>query len=210
MQSKSTDFVAPLGQARSGRLVFLSGASRIAVRADPKIPDLAHGHFTHHAPCIEVEEGVLNLHYRHFSFFDQMPFLPAPQGEIRLNTSIPWEIEFRNGVSELEAELASLELRALDILGGASRIRLALSKPSGTAFIYISGGISQGEIRAPATAGIRVQIGGGSSNLSFDNQRFGSIGGETRLETPDFESATSRYDVCIAGGTSNFTIERKG
>ena len=210
MQSKTTDFVAPLDQARSGRLVFLSRASRITILADPLTSDLARGHFTHNVPYIEVEEGTLSFHYRHSSCFDQTLFLRAPRGEIRLNTSIPWEIEFRKGVSELEAELASLELRSLDILGGASRIRLALSQPSGTAFIYISGGISQGEIRAPATAGIRVQISGGSSNLNFENQRFGAIGGETSLATPNFESATSRYDVCIAGGTSNLTIDRNG
>jgi hypothetical protein len=209
MQSQSTDFVAPLGQARSGRLVFLSGASRITLRADPAITDLARGHFSHNALSIEVEEGTLSLQYRHFACFDQTLFLRAPRGEIRLNTSIPWEIEFRKGVSHLTADLAQLQLRALDILGGADRIRLALSEPSGTAYIYASGGISQSAIRAPATAGIRVQISGGSSNLNFENQRFGAIGGETRLETPDFESAIGRYDICIAGGTSNLTIGRK-
>jgi len=154
MQSKTTDFVAPLGQAGSGRLVFLSGASRITLRADPVMTDLARGYFSHPAPCIEVEEGTLSVHFRHFAGFDQMVFSRAPLGELRLNVSIPWEIEFRKGVSHLTADLAQLQLRALDILGGADRIRLALSEPSGTAYIYASGGISQGEIRAPATAGI--------------------------------------------------------
>ena len=210
MQSKTTDFVAPLGQAGSGRLVFLSGASRITLRADPMMTDLARGHFSRPAPCIEVEEGTLSVHFRHFAGFDQMVFSRAPLGELRLNVSIPWEIEFRKGVSHLTADLAQLQLRALDILGGADRIRLALSEPSGTAYIYASGGISQSAIRAPSTAGIRVQVSGGSTNLVFEDQRFGAIGGETRLETPDFERASSRYDICIAGGTSNFTIDRKG
>jgi hypothetical protein len=210
MQSKSTDFVAPLDQARSGRLVFLSRASRITILADPLTSDLARGHFTHNVPYIEVEEGTLSFHYRHSSCFDQTLFLRAPRGEIRLNTSIPWEFEFRNGVSHVNADLAQLQLRSLDMLGGANQIRLALSKPSGTAYIYASGGISQSGIRVPSAAGIRVQVSGGSTNLIFEDQRFGAIGGETSLATPNFESATSRYDVCIAGGTSNLTIDRNG
>lgn len=207
-QSDSTAFSAPLGTLKSGRLVFASGAERLKLAAGPSMPYLYQARFRRYAPRVWVQEGTVAIIYRRIPFPGQLVNLGRPLAEIRLNGSIPWEIEFHRGVSHLSADLAQLQFRSLDILGGADQIRLMLSKPSGTAFIYISGGISQGSIRVPSSTGIRVQVSGGSTNLIFVEQRFAAIGSETSLESPGYENTTSRYDICIAGGISNFTVER--
>ncbi len=44
--------------------------------------------------------------------------------------------------------------------------------------------------------------------MALDDQHFGAIGGETRLEGPnDYAGATDRYEITITGGVSNVTIE---
>jgi hypothetical protein len=148
---------------------------------------------------------------------DRPPFPPIhrrdvpgkPGDEITLNAYIPWEIEFRGGISNLHADLRGLELRSLDVLGGASQIRLLLSGPARTTFIYITGGIRNGTIRVPPGVGISVQVSGSVSNLVFDGQRFAAMAGDINLENSTFKSATSRCDVCIAGGANNLTIDNQ-
>ncbi|MCI0393549.1 MAG: cell wall-active antibiotics response protein, partial [Chloroflexi bacterium] len=166
--------------------------------------------FRRHASRVWVQESIVTVEYRRFPFLEQPVNWRWPIAEIRLNGSIPWEVEFRDGAAHLNADLAQLQLRSLDILGGANQIQLALSKPLGTTFIYISGGINQSAIHVPSTAEISLRVSGGSTNLRFDGQRFGAIGGETSLESPNFDRATSRYDICIAGEAHNLTIGRKG
>jgi hypothetical protein len=95
------------------------------------------------------------------------------------------------------------------VLGGASHVTLRLGSPEGVGFIHFAGGASDVTIRRPAGVAVRLQVGRGASRLKLDEQHFGAIGGETRLETPDFQSAGRRYDICIAGGASNLMIDQE-
>ena len=52
-------------------------------------------------------------------------------------------------------------------------------------------------------------MGGGSTNLAFDDQRFGAVGGEVSLQSPDYEGALDRYDFVITGGASNVAIDTR-
>lgn len=207
--SESRDYSAPLGTLESGRLAFTSGAQYLELTADPSMPYLYRARFRRDKPHIYLEGSTVTVKFRRFPFFDVLGNSHRVPAEITLNASIPWEIEFHKGVSHVDADLSPLQLRSLDILGGASQFRLKLSRPSGHAFIYVSGGISQGTFHVPPAAGIRVQISGGSTHLDFEGQRFGAIGGETSLESSDFGSATSRYEICIAGGASHLTIVKE-
>jgi hypothetical protein len=50
-------------------------------------------------------------------------------------------------------------------------------------------------------------VGGGASNLTFDDQRFGAVGGEVKLHSHDYNGAADRYDVSITGGANNLTLD---
>lgn len=210
-QTEKGDFAAPLGSLERGRLVFASGAAGVTIQADPGLPDLYRAHFERHVPRVWTHDGVVTIGYRRFPFFDWLVYsLREPLAEVRLNGTIPWEFEFREGVSRLAADLRQVQVPSLDVLGGASSITLRLGPPANTGFIHFSGGVSDLTIHRPAGVGLRLQIGHGVSRLALDNQHFSAMGGETRLETPDFKSTTRRYEVCIAGGASNVTIDREG
>ena len=208
-QSESRDFSAPLGKLKSGRLVFASGASRIRLKGNRMMGNLYRARFERYVPSVWTHEETLTLKYPSPPIFDHPLDWRLPQAEITLNGSIPWEIGFHNGVSQLKASLGELPLQSLDILGGANQIELTLGKPDGAAYIYVSGGIRNATIRRPAGVGLRVQVSGSISKLVFDDQHLEAASGEARLESPGFDRATSRYDLCIAGGASLLTIEQE-
>lgn len=207
--SQETNFSAPLGRAKNSRLVFASGASELHLTSDPTMTYLYQAHFKHNTPRVWLQDDILTVEYNHFPFISKTAGFREPLAEISMNGSIPWEIEFRHGVSFLNAELATVQLNSLDILGGANQLQLSLSTPLDTTFIYISGGIRQGVIHIPLDTALRVQVRGGASHMRFEDQRFEVDGGEISLETPNFESATQRYDICIAGGVNEFSIDRE-
>jgi hypothetical protein len=204
-QNVNNNYSAPLGSLTSGRLLFASGAAGITIQGDPNLSDLYRAHFERPMPSIQVQEGIVTFRYRHRSFLEWLTNWREPLAHLTLNGSIPWEIEFRGGVAKLTADLRALSLRALD-LGSASEIKLILPSPSGTVYIYIAGSASDVTIQHPPGSALRVQIGGGASNLTFDEQRFGAVADGICWQTPDYNGAVNRYEISIAGSVSNMTI----
>jgi hypothetical protein len=127
--------------------------------------------------------------------------------EILLNGSIPWDVEVRGGASNLAADLGELKLSSLEIKGGASKVELTLPPPSGTIPLRVLGGAEGLTVRRPKGVAARVYVSRGASGPAFDEQRHGAIGGETGLQSPDYEHAAHRYDIEVSGGASGLTIE---
>jgi hypothetical protein len=196
--------------AVSGRLVFASGAAWMNIHADPASNALAEGRFAGTAPGVQVEEGLVIVKTRRFPPLDRIGHGHGIPGEISLNTAVPWEIEFRGGASRISADLRGLHLRSFDVLGGASQILLALSKPAGTTFIYIAGGADQVTILRSDGAAVQLQAQEGMSHLTFDEGYYKTIPGESRLESPGYQNNFSRCDILIAGGANRLTIGYNG
>lgn len=47
---------------------------------------------------------------------------------------------------------------------------------------------------------------GGSTNLAFDEERFGAAGGEVVLPSPDYDGATDSYDIAITDGANAVAV----
>jgi hypothetical protein len=206
--SKKSNFAAPLGTVTSGRLVFASAAARLVILADPLVHELAHGSFEYDLPRVRADEGAITIQYPDFSSLHLPVNSHKPLGQIRLNSSIPWEIEFRGCISNLNADLRKLALRSLDLLGSVSQMVLLLPRPSATSFIYIPGGINHSVIRVPPKVGIRVQVCGRVHSLLFDEQHFDAKRGDLQIENFDYKNTNSRYHIYIASGTNHLIIEQ--
>jgi hypothetical protein len=206
-QRQGNEFAAPLGLAKSGRLIFASGASWVTVRADPSMADLYNARFEGQVPRVGADNGTVTIRYPRFPLFDWLYYLRERPAEVALNARIPWDIEIRNGVSRLTADLRGLELRSLEVRGGASRVEVTLPPPSGIVPVRVLGGASNVTVHRPEGVAAQLLVGGGSTNLAFDDRRFGAVGGEVSLQSPDCESASDRYDITITGGASSVTID---
>ena len=153
-----------------------------------------------------VRRNASWIRYRELRTAPRGALARKPTAEVTLNGSIPWEIRVRGGASRLDADLSGLRLTFFDVAGGASRVALRLPKPSGTVHLRVGGGASNVTIRRPERVAARVRVGGGATKLSLDEQHFGAVGGETRLESPDYATAVDRYEIEVAGGANNLTV----
>jgi hypothetical protein len=196
-------FAAPLGSITGGRLEFVRGTANLTLRTDHATANLYHARFEGPEPRVRAEAGAVTIDYpRTFHPFDWR----TRAAEVTLNGSIPWEIGVRGGASRLDADLRGLRLGSFEVSGGASRVELKLPKPSGTVPIRIAGGASNVAIRRPKGVAARVRVGGGATKLSLDEQRFGAIGGEVRLESTDYATAVPRYEIEVQGGANNLSV----
>jgi hypothetical protein len=200
------DYTVPLGSITHGRLQFTRGAANVVIRADSSMGDLYRARFDGPPPEVHARDGAVTVRYpRTFHPFDWR----KRTAEVTLNPAIPWQIEFHGGLSRLDADLSVLELGSFEVTGGASGVAVTLPRPSGTIAVRVSGGASDVSIHRPEGVAAGIRVGRGVSKLAFDEQRFGAIGGETRLQTIDYDGAADRYDLEVTGGASELSIDTR-
>ena len=192
------ELAAPLGSVDTARLVFARGAAHLTIRVDGSMEDLYRARFEGKVPDVRVDGGTVIVTYR-------MSLRP-PRGEIVLSGRVPWAIEGAFGMSDVRAELEDLDLRGLEISGGASAIEVRLPRPEAPTRVRIGGGASDVELVRPDGVPVGVHIGGGASKLAVDDFRVGSVGGPLDWRSPDFDQVEGRYDVEIGAGASHVTI----
>jgi hypothetical protein len=193
------------GATATTRLVFPHGVANLTIRADESMSDAYRGEFYGPKPRVTQADGVISIDYPRFN-----PFIwGRTSAAVTLSPSVAWVIEIREGVAHWDGDLRQLQVAAIDVRGGVSKVELRLAQPAGLVPIRVSGGVSHLTLQRPGTVPACVQIGGGASKLELDTQYLGAIGGPVRLETPDYGSGDGgKYDLEIGGGASKVTIKR--
>jgi hypothetical protein len=125
---------------------------------------------------------------------------------VTLNNDVSWELCIHGGVAHLDADLGDLQLEALEVGQGASRLELRLPRPSGTVPVRIDGGASHVRIRRPVGTPARLRIGRGVTHLTFDEQEFGAVGGRLRLDSRQAAAEEGGYEIEISGGASHVQV----
>jgi hypothetical protein len=116
-------------------------------------------------------------------------------------------VTLKGGMWQLTADLRELRLESLTVGGGASDVVVWLPAPVGVVGVVVSGGASSVRVHRPAGVAMRAAISGGASQLVFDGQRLGGVGGRNVLESPGFDAAADRYEMRFSGGASQVTID---
>jgi DNA-binding MarR family transcriptional regulator len=194
---------APLGDLTSARLVVPAGVYHLTLRAGSKMAELYHARFEGPVPDVKTKDGVVTMRYPR-----RLWMLSAGQGEaeVTLNTGVPWSILIQGGASLITAELDGLDLAGLEVKGGMSMIQLELPVPSGVVPIRISGGASEVAMRRPPGVPAKVHLKGWASTFIFDDQTFGNLGNDVRLQSPGYDGTAPGYDIEVASSVSMVTI----
>jgi hypothetical protein len=198
-------FSVPRGSLRRGRLEFTRGATRLTVRGEG-IPELFRARFDRPAPSVSVHEGAVTVRYPRFSLRGWLRPWVRRGGQVTLNQDVSWELSLQGGVAHLDADLRDLQLEALEVRQGASRVDLRLPRPSGLVPVRIGGGANHVRIRRPAGTPARLRIGRGVADLTFDEQEFGAVGGRLRLESRQAGAAEGGYEIQIDGGAAHVQV----
>ena len=194
---------APLQGVTAGRLELTKGASRVDLKGDPALTDLYRATFEGPAPEITVNGGTVTAQQRRrFRPFDWR----SQSAAFALTAAVPWDISLRGGMWKLTAELGALRVTGLEVTGGASDIEITLPAPVGIVPVRISGGASKVMLRRPRGTEARAEVSGGASQLVFDDQRLGAVGGRTVLASGGFADAADRYEIRFTGGASQVTV----
>jgi len=208
MAVERRDFAVPFEDPDRGRLEFARGVSRVTIGVDAGMRDLARGRFDGPPPVVAADNGRIAIKYPRVSPVDWLRSNRRAT-HIALNPAVHWELVFGSGVSKLRADLSELSLELFEIRSGASDLEVILPPPQGAVRIRVGGGASKITLLYPAGAAVAVSVGGGVSKLAFGDQRFGAIGGRTRLETLGTREAADRYEIEIGGGASRLTIAER-
>ena len=190
--------------AAEGYLELKRGGTYITIRAGGSHA-LCRARFWGATPRADARGGRVSIEYPRLSLAGLFRH-PAHRAEIELSPTLPWSIAVQGGLGDSSLDLRGLELRTFQLAGGASVLRLMLPIARGTVRVRIEGGATKLTLLRPRGVAAVLRILGGGSRLAFDGERYGSIGGETRLETANADSIQDRYDIEIAGGASELTI----
>ena len=191
---------APLEGIGAGRLEFTKGASQVRLTGDPGLTELYRATFEGPAPEIFVRGGTVTVVQRR-RFFQR-----ANSCNFTLAASIPWDVVLRGGMWKLDADLRPLRLSSLEVTGGASDVEIELPAPVGVVQVRLSGGASQVKLRRPKGTEARAEVSGGASQLVFDDQQLGAVGGKIALASPGFDAAVDRYEIRFTGGASQLSV----
>jgi DNA-binding MarR family transcriptional regulator len=196
-------FSAPLEDQKSGRLVVSCGTSRLSLRADDRTDRLYQARFEGPIPGVKTKDGVVTIHYPR-----RLLGLSEKHGaaEIALGASIPWQIVIQGGAAEVDAQLRSLDLAGLRIMGGFGTIHLDLPAPSAMVSIHITGGASEITVVRPASVSTSVHLKGWVSTLVFDEQTFSGVGNNARLQSIGFDPTAPHYDIEVTSYANKITI----
>jgi hypothetical protein len=195
------------GQTRM-RLTITSGMADARIRIDPDATDLiAIDHDGDLAPRLRVSSAELRVSWPSTleSWLHALLSDACRDVEIVLHPAVEWTLQFRGGLARFEGDLADGKLARVEISGGVSDVRFDLPSPIGVVPIRISGGASDLTLRRPADAGVALAVGGGSSDLRLDDQRFEAIGGGARLAA-GLNGSAAHYALEISGGASALQV----
>lgn len=221
------EFIAPLAGATHGRLVFASGAPRLALNVAPFGPDAAariimetsasrlefrgaagpdqllRASFDGPRPDIQASGGVATIRYRRKA----IAAFSGRAARIALSPAVPWTIELGGGITDLKGSLEGLTLERLEVDGGANHIDLLLPAPRGSGLVRVRGVASSARFRRPASVPVAIRVDGGVGRLRLDGQRFDRLAGDRRFTSDAFAASADRYEIEVLGGASEIRIE---
>ena len=192
---------APRAGASRGRLEMLRGASRVQIAAGPE-ELLYRVRSEGGAPKVTVKDGRVGVE----QVRSLARLFSRKTMHVELCPDIPWEVVLRGGLSNVVVDLRGLRVQSLEAAGGANEVTLRLPGPHGTISVRVDGGAHKLRIERPPGVPARVRIDSGANGLVIDTLKLGTVGGETRWETPEFAAARDRYDITIRGGSHDLAI----
>jgi len=197
-------FTAPLEGVSVGRLEFIKGAAKAKIGVDASLTGLYRADFKGSVPEIKVDGGTVTIgHRRHLLPFDWR----VAKSTIALNPAVPWEISMKGGMWKLTCDLRGLELRSLEVGGGASDVEIWLPVATGVVPVRISGGASDVRLHRPAACALAAEVTGGASQLTVDGESLASMGRRSRIESPNYATSQDRFEVRMSGGASQLTVD---
>ena len=124
--------------------------------------------------------------------------------DLRLNDSIPFDLNLDTGASQFALDLSSVEVSSLEINGGATSGDIRLSDEADLSKVQISSGASSFDIEVPRGVALRIDNKSGLSSINlkdFSLNKDGNI-----WQSPDYDTAEKKIEITFTAGASSINI----
>lgn len=190
----------PVGRVDRGEVKFKFGGGHLDVtRGTPGT--LVDGTFEGGAIRRDLGPGSIELES---DIFQVVPFMNSVRWRVGLAPDVPLRVSFEGGASSTTLDLRELNVTALTVKTGASTTQITLPADVERCDVRIESGAAQVTVTVPdgVAAHIRSQMGLGTS--AVNETRFPRVGND--WASPDFDRATRRADISIAGGVGTVRV----
>lgn len=202
---KSKPAGAPADGVATLRLV--GGAGRIEIRTDPSIGELFRASHEPGSPEVVREGDRVTVRYAIHRLLGKLAAGDETNSRFALSAGRPWDISAPDGVTALDADLASGRLVALRVGHGGGTVRLRLPRATGTIPVAVTGGAREVIVFRPAGVMVRVATSGDVTRVIIDGGRpIGPLAGNTTVEPPGYALAEDRYDISVSGGCGSVLV----
>ena len=127
---------------------------------------------------------------------------------VTLSDALVWTVDCSTGATHGTVDLASAQLARLAVKTGASRVQLGLPAPKGTVPVSMEGGSVTLDVSLPAAAAVKVHADGAAVHLRAGGVSMDGLGAR-EWKSPDFDGASDRFDVHVAGGAATVNVTRR-
>lgn len=108
--------------------------------------------------------------------------------EVLLNTDVLWDIDLKFGGTDGEIDLSSLKVEEFELDGGAGNIKLILGDRHPSTKVDIDAGAANFKIFVPKNSGIKVEVDGLLSSVSFKDLTLEQTKKKTYV-SPEYDNA---------------------
>jgi len=186
------------GTADDATLSLTGDASSITLGTDAPAGDLLEVSATgpDARPGVEQSDGT------------QVVALAGGAAVVRLADDVAWTVDLAAGAETVDADLSATSVRGVALDAGARTIELTLPRPDGSVPVEQRAGADHLVLHLPDGTGARVTVTSGAGTVQIDGETRQGIGAGTVLTTDGFDEGGDHYEITVAGGLGNLTIDR--
>jgi hypothetical protein len=158
----------------------------------------------------QFEGGVKERSFApgHIELSPQSPGLPivtwAPvRWDVGITTEIPIDLRLDTGANRSAIDLDAIPIRQLELHTGASDTTVRLPA-RGQPLVRVECGFASVVLTVPEGMAARIRGTMGLGSVTVDEKRFPRSNGE--WVSPDYESASDRADITVAGGFGSIRV----
>ncbi|WP_051809796.1 hypothetical protein [Actinoplanes subtropicus] len=195
--SASRTATGPVDGVRTATFQLMDGATSVRLAAGALGDDLYRVSVPAGAgirPEVDRDGGDVRLR-----------LVPAPGGgsgivNIVVNEKVSWALRTLGGAREIRIDMTGGSPSEIQLAGGASLIDLALSRPSASLPVTMSGGVDQFAVRLPSGTPVRVTAASGAGTVTVDGQVHQGVAGGQSFTANGWRDGGPGVDVRAQAG----------
>ena len=152
-------------------------------------------------PHVDRDRGNLRLH-----------LTPAGDGggskvvDVILNPGVGWTLRVNGGAQDVGIDMTAGATDSIQLAGGASRIDVALARPSRPTVVVMTGGVDQFALRLAANTPVRVTAASGAGQVTIGGETHQGVGGGQVFSAGGWTDGAPGVDVRAQAGAGGITV----